>query len=447
MIRQRSTRRLAACLSGWVVALAVGGASRLDAQNFPSSIVPSRWEGEASLGAPLRIGLSILAGPKGPSDPVVLLDVPESGVIDLAGSAITIDGDSVRFSMPVRGTLVPFAAGIHGNEMVGTANMGAPVRIHLARVPIPVLPYRIEEITIQHDSIRLASSLYLPTTPGPHPAIVFHHGAYADTRNVWRFWADHFARMGIATLVYDNRGAGRTNGNPHVGFEDLAGDALACVAHLKADARIRGTEIGLFSGSQGGWVASVAAVRSSDVAFVVMIAGPGEPVGRNVLRESESMLRTAKFAAGDIAKALAAKQRIEARIASGASDDEIDRSLAEIQGERWAEYIGIPQRGTWQRTWWRQIGAFDPSANWSRVHIPVLVLDGTLDTQVPVADSHAAFAQAFGKAGNPDFSFLVFNGAGHDLELETRPVLAAGDVPVLSAWVRNHVTLTPALGP
>jgi len=41
-------------------------------------------------------------------------------------SGITIEGDSVRFSMAVRGTLVHFAAGIHGNEMVGTANMGAP---------------------------------------------------------------------------------------------------------------------------------------------------------------------------------------------------------------------------------------------------------------------------------------------------------------------------------
>lgn len=444
MIRHRSALRLAACLSGLMISLAAGGASRLGAQSFPSSIVPSRWEGEASVGAPLRIGLSILAGPQGSSDPVILMDVPESGVLDLAGSAISIDGDSIRFSMPIRGALVPFVAGIHGNQMVGTANMGAPIPIHLTRVAFPVIPYRIEEITIQHDSIRLASSLYLPTTPGPYPAIVFHHGAFADTRNVWRFWADHFARMGIATLVYDNRGAGKTNGDPHVGFEDLAGDALACVAHLKTDGRIRGTEIGIFSGSQGGWVASIAAARSSDVAFVVMIAGPGDPIARNVLYESESMLRAANFTAADIAKALAAKQRIEARIAAGASDDEIDRSLAEIQGERWVEYIGIPQRGTWRRTWWRQIGAFDPSANWSRVRIPVLVLDGSLDTRVPVADSHAAFAQAFAKAGNSDFSFLVFSGAGHGLQLETRPILAPGVVSALSAWVRNHVTLTPA---
>src|SRR6266566_5770043 len=376
------------------------------------------------------------------------IDIPDSGIFRWSLADVSTNDAKVHFVFPTDLGSIPFDGELSGDTITGTFQFGAlSAPFILKRSAVKPLPYREEEVRFRNGNVTLAGTLLLPNTNAPHPAIVFHHGAYADTRNAWRFYADHLARMGIATLVYDNRGAGKTNGNPHVSFEDLAGDALACVAHLKADPRIRGTEIGLFSGSQGGWVASVAAVRSSDVAFVVMIAGPGEPVWRNVLHESESMLRAAKFTAGDIAKALAAKQRIEARIASGASDDEIDRSLAEIQGERWAEYIGIPQRGTWQRTWWRQIGAFDPSANWSRVHIPVLVLDGTLDTQVPVADSHAAFAQAFGKAGNPDFSFLVFNGAGHGLELETRPVLAAGVVPALSAWVRNHVTLTPASGP
>jgi pimeloyl-ACP methyl ester carboxylesterase len=128
-------------------------------------------------------------------------------------------------------------------------------------------------------------------------------------------------------------------------------------------------------------------------------------------------------------------------IVGGASDDEIDRALAEIRSEPWLRYIGISPRGSWQRVWWRLVGGFDPSPNCSRVHIPVLVLEGALDTQVPVQDSHAAFAQAFAKAGNTDFSFLVFRGAGHGLQLETRPTLAPGVVPALSAWVASHVTL------
>jgi pimeloyl-ACP methyl ester carboxylesterase len=445
MIRDLSTSLLAIRLSGMILILSTGGAFALKAQSFPLSIVPSRWEGEALLGTPpLRVGLSIEAGPNGPSDPLMFLDVPESGVLRLPVSSVSLKGDSVQFSMPMRRALIPFAARVRGNQMDGIANMGAPIPIHFTRVSIPVLPYRVEEITIQHDSIRLASSLYIPSAPGPHPAIVFHHAAYADTREEWRFWADHFARMGIATLTYDNRGAGKTNGDPHVGFEDLAGDALACVAKLKSDARIRGNEIGIFSGSQGGWVASIAAAHSRDVAFVVMVAGPGVTVAKNVLYESESKLRSAKFPDSEIRNALDAKRRIEARIASGASDDEIDRSLAEIKGERWLEYIGIPPRGSWWRTWWRLVGGFDPSPYWARVHIPVLVLEGELDTQVPVEDSRAAFARAFATAGNTDFSFLVFSGAGHGLQLEERPILAPGVVSALSTWVASHVTLPGA---
>src|SRR5262249_7401056 len=153
---------------------------------------------------------------------------------------------------------------------------------------------------------------------------------------------------------------GRTNGDPHVSFEDLAGDALACVAQLKSDSRIRGNEIGLFSGSQGGWVASIAAARSLDVAFVVMLAGPGVPVPLNVAHEAESTLGAASLPDSAVAKALAAKQRIDAMIVSGASDDAIDRARNEIQKEPWFQYIGIMPRGHWQRSWWRLVGGFDP---------------------------------------------------------------------------------------
>lgn len=442
-LRQLSTQFCAA-FSTAILTLGLG-ATRLGAQNFPASLVPSRWEGEASLGAPLKIGLSIVAGSKGASDPRVYLDVPESGILGTPGTNVSVKGDSVRFSMTLMGGLVPFAAGVQGNQMDGLANMGQPIPFRLTRIAIPALPYRIEEVTVGNDSIRLASSLYVPSGPGPHPAIVFHHGAYADTRDVWRFWADHFARMGIAALIYDNRGAGQTNGGPHVGFEDLADDALACVGQLKRDARFRGNEIGLFSGSQGGWIASVAAARSSDVAFVVMLAGPGEPVSRNVLHESESKLRAAKFSDADISKALAAKQLIEATIVRGASDDEIDRAASGVQQEPWFRYIGITPRGSWQRAWWRLVGGFDPSPNWSRVRIPVLVLEGTRDTQVPVPESHAAFAQAFATAKNPDFSFIVFPDAGHGLQMDgPRPILAPGVVSTLSTWVASHVTSPPS---
>src|SRR5262249_10325344 len=154
-----------------------------------------------------------------------------------------------------------------------------------------------------------------------------------------------------------------------------------------------------------------------DVAFVAMLGGPGVPVSMNVAHESESKLRAASFSDSTVSRALAAKQRIDAMIVRGASDDEIDRARSEIQKEPWFQYIGIMPRGHWQRSWWRLVGGFDPSPYWSSVHVPVLVIEGAHDTQVPVRESHAAFAQAFANAKNPNFSFIVFPGVGHSLQL------------------------------
>src|SRR5262249_44260339 len=193
----------------FVMLTLIVGAARLGAQSFPSGLVPSRWEGQAALGAaPLKMALSIEADSERASDHRVLLDVPECGVLGKPANDFGVNGDSVRFSIRLMGSLAPFSARVHDNQMDGVANMGAPIPIHLTRVAIPELPYRIEPVTVPHDSIRLSASLLVPSSPGPHPAIVFHFGAFGDTRDEWRFWADHFARMGIAALIYDNRGAG-----------------------------------------------------------------------------------------------------------------------------------------------------------------------------------------------------------------------------------------------
>jgi dipeptidyl aminopeptidase/acylaminoacyl peptidase len=68
-----------------------------------------------------------------------------------------------------------------------------------------------EEIRfISNDGTQLAGSLLLPSGKGPHPAVVFAHGSSAQTRNGFfgniRFFAEAYARSGIAALIFDKRG-------------------------------------------------------------------------------------------------------------------------------------------------------------------------------------------------------------------------------------------------
>ena len=130
--------------------------------------------------------------------------------------------------------------------------------------------HRREEVTFRNGAVSLAGTLTLPSGIKPHPAVVFIHGSGPDSRENYSFYAELFARHGIATLIYDKRGVGASTGDwRRVHFRDLAEDALAGVRLLRSHKDIDASRIGLWGGSNGGWVAPLAASLSNDVAFVI----------------------------------------------------------------------------------------------------------------------------------------------------------------------------------
>ena len=102
--------------------------------------------------------------------------------------------------------------------------------------------------------------------------------------------ADYLTRRGIAVLRMDDRGVGGSTGNPALATsEDFAGDVLAAVAFLKSYASTNRSRIGLIGHSEGGLIAPMVAQRSKDVAFEVLLAGPGV-TGEQILYEQAATL-------------------------------------------------------------------------------------------------------------------------------------------------------------
>ena len=90
--------------------------------------------------------------------------------------------------------------------------------------------------------------------------------------------ADYLTRRGIAVLRVDDRGVGGSSGKVVSSTsEDFAGDVEAGIATLKARPDIDPKAIGLIGHSEGGIIAPLVAARSSDVAFIVLLAGTGLP--------------------------------------------------------------------------------------------------------------------------------------------------------------------------
>ena len=142
--------------------------------------------------------------------------------------------------------------------------------------------------TFPSGDIRLAYRLDRPAGTGPFPAIVMGHGSGQATRHQLGSLAQRFVDAGFAVLRYDKRGVGDSGGvyeiagnvaNSERVFPILAGDMLAGVEFLKTRSDVDPARIGLFGGSQAGWIIPIAASRSSDVKFMILVVGPTVSVG------------------------------------------------------------------------------------------------------------------------------------------------------------------------
>jgi uncharacterized protein len=171
-----------------------------------------------------------------------------------------------------------------------------------AQAPGPSASYADTDVTIETESqaVRLAGTLTVPKSMGPHTAMLLIQGEGPHTRDqlisrspTFRLMADHLARSGVAVLRVDKRGAGQSTG-PSVDdstIVDLAGDARACIDFLRRRPEIDPEKIGLLGHSEGAIVAPMVAANEPRVSFVVLIAPPSVPGGDIWVRQKVANLK------------------------------------------------------------------------------------------------------------------------------------------------------------
>jgi uncharacterized protein len=137
---------------------------------------------------------------------------------------------------------------------------------------------RTEEVEFPSHGATLSGSIVFPAGE-THAAVVFIHGSGKQSRSL--HWAERFAKDGIAALVYDKRGAGKSGGeyegNQSVSEKNislLADDASAALRKLAAHPSLKGKPVGFAGISQAGWIAPVAAQRNDLAKFLVIWSGP-----------------------------------------------------------------------------------------------------------------------------------------------------------------------------
>jgi dienelactone hydrolase len=203
---------------------------------------------------------------------------------------------------------------------------------------------RFEEVTFENGEDRLAATLVMPESEGPHPAVAIVEGSGTGVRNDPYFLAlaDLFGRIGFATFVWDKPGCGDSTGNwLKQDFEDRAKEAIAAVRYLRERPDIRAEAAGLWGISQGGWISPLAASMSPDIAFVIAVSGPAVSPAEQELYRVEHELRADGFPPDDVERAVQFYTAALSMLRDGRSFDEIMSALdAEgLKNTPWMPYV------------------------------------------------------------------------------------------------------------
>lgn len=258
-----------------------------------------------------------------------------------------------------------------------------------------------------HDG--LAGTLGLPKGPARGPAVLILAGSGPTDRNgngplistdTYRLLAAGLAANGVRSLRYDKRGIGGSAGlvarEEDLRFDDLVSDAVAAARDLAGRSHV--SSVILAGHSEGGLIAMRAA-RELSLAGLVLLAAPGRPLA-DVLR---AQLRTAPMSEDLRDEAL----RITDALARGERIADVPAELAPIFRPSVQPYLA-------------SIMTVDPRVELAQLSLPVLLLYGGRDVQVPL-EHRDALARA-----RPDARVVTAPTANH--VLKTAPIDRAGNL-------------------
>jgi pimeloyl-ACP methyl ester carboxylesterase len=343
-------------------------------------------------------------------------DVPECDVASEVIRDLNVTGAAL--SMRPRYGLFQMVLSADRTEMTGqNGAWKPPVLLHLKRRPLPARPtFPSDTLRFRNGGASLAGTLVRPVGPGPFPAVVVVHGSGASGRTdaYYHFWGNYLAARGIAVLLYDKRGVGASSGDfESATFDDLAGDALAGVAALRTRPAVDPRRIGLLGISQGGWIAPLAASRSTAVSFLILDVGPAVSVGEQELDRVRNEMLDDGASPAEIGEAVGYTQRALDAAYTGKGRDTLDSLTAVVRARPWATHVQLVESEHDLEDWRRE--RYDPAAVLSHTKLPVLALLGERDPLVSPADNRERFERYLGQAGNRDLTIAVIPGAGHDL--------------------------------
>lgn len=278
-------------------------------------------------------------------------------------------------------------------------SMAPPVAAHVEASGVQVQPFAVTSPLGP-----LQGVLTLPAGTGPFPAVVLVAGSGPNDRDEtigpnkpFRDLADGLAAAGIASLRYDKRTY--TYGAQMVGTavtvdDEVTDDALSALHLLGQQPGIDPHRLFVLGHSLGALMVPRIARRYPQLAGAIVLAAP-------VTLDLDSVLRQIRYL-GPL---------------QGASPAQLDKLLAPIIAARNSlahadpahpppgEFFHAPA------SYWLSLRNYDAIATARQLHLPMLVLQGAGDYQVPPQDDFVRWQAAF--AHDPRVKLIEYPGLNH----------------------------------
>ena len=237
------------------------------------------------------------------------------------------------------------------------------------------------DISIPSGPIQLRGTLAADGhAPGPAALLISGSGPIDRDSNtkrlrldVMRQLAEHLTASGIASLRYDKRGVGASQGDYlSTGFHDNISDARAALHLLRSRPEVDAKQVMVVGHSEGALIASDLAA-DDDLAGVVLLAGAARN-GKEVLRwQARQVAPLLPKPAQGLMKVL----RQDFVRTQSKRLDRIEQSSDDVIR---IQFVKLNAK------WFREFMTFDPAEALRQAAVPVLAITGSKDIQVDPAD-------------------------------------------------------------
>lgn len=377
------------------------------------------------------------------------LDSPSQEKYGIEVSMLNVKGNNITFEVDDLGLKYQGAYNTEVDLIFGTFNQENPLSLNFKRAPGDAedkaknrpqtpkgpFPYAVEEVNFKNKNanIILSGTLTKPKTEIKATAVLIS-GSGPQDRDETLFGhkpfaviADHLTRQGYAVLRYDDRGIGESTGNFFTATsEDFATDVSAAVDYLISRSDLPSDKIGLIGHSEGGMIAPMVASKRDDIAFTILLAGPGVKIPEllvdqwyqdrkfNGLEEKKleklreldeeifsliGQLEVSESISDDIHQLLLRSAKLE-----GSQDDKLEAKVEQLKKQ-------------YSTPWFRYFLKFNPEPYLEQTKAPLLALNGSLDFQVDAKMNLNNMHRVLSNTGHPDFQIFELEQMNHMFQI------------------------------